>query len=100
GYGNRWHIDSRPYKATTGNSNEYIIHGATSGVMGEIGFGVKANVGYSTAIVITASGKVQNSALRYYGGSNPPSQSMKPLLVDENSNGMYIFAGIKIGVVF
>ena len=100
GYGNRWHIDSRPYKATTGNSNEYIIHGATSGFMGEIGIGVKASVGYSSAIVITASGKVQDSSLRYYEGNNPPSQSMKPLLVNEYSNGLYIFAGIKVGVVF
>ena len=55
---------------------------------------------YSSAIVITASGKVQDSSLRYYEGNNPPSQSMKPLLVNEYSNGLYIFAGIKVGVVF
>ena len=100
GYGNRWYIDSKPYKATTGNSNDYVIHGATSGVMGEVGIGVKASVGYSTAIVITASGKIQDSALRYYGGAAPPSQSMKPLLVDSYSNSMYVFVGLKVGVVF
>ena len=99
GYGSRWHINSKPYKATTGNSNDYIIHAVTSGVMGEIGFGVKASVGYSTALVITASCKVQDSALRYYVGS-VPSQSMKPLLVNTNSNGLYMFAGLKVGVIF
>ena len=100
GYGTRWYFDSKPYKATTGNNYDYVIHGATSGVMGEIGFGVKANVGHSTAIVITASGKVQDSSLRYYGGAAPPSQSMKPLLVDKYSNCIYIFAGLKVGVIF
>jgi hypothetical protein len=99
GYGSRWHIDSKPYKATTGNNNDYIIHAATSGVMGEIGLGVKASVGYSTAIVITASCKVQESALRFYDGALL-SQSMKPLLVNTNSNGMYLFAGLKVGIVF
>ena len=99
GYGNRWDISSVPYKATTGNNNDYIIHAATSGVMGEIGLGVKANVGYSAAIVITASCKIQESALRSYEGPLL-SQSMKPLLVDTYSSGMYLFAGLKIGVVF
>jgi hypothetical protein len=99
GYGNRWFFDSRPYKATTGNSNDYIIHAYTSGFMGEIGLGIKASVGYSTALVVTALCKVQESALRYYEGL-PPSQSMKPILVNEKSYGMYLSAGIKIGVVF
>jgi hypothetical protein len=99
GYGNRWHMDSRPYKATTGNTNEYIIHGVTSGVMGEIGLGIKASVGYSTALVITASCKVQDSALSYYEGTDL-SQSMKPMIINKKSNSMYLFAGLKIGVVF
>jgi len=100
GYGNRWHINSKPYQAATGNNYDYVIHGATSGVMGEIGFGVKANVGHSTAIVITASGKVQDSSLRFYGGATPLSQSMRPMLVDSYSNGIYLFAGLKVGIIF
>ena len=99
GYANRWYITSKPYKISTGNTTEYIIHGATSGFMGEIGFGVKASVGYSTAIVITACGKVQESTMRYYEGI-PPMQSMKPLLVNASSTGLYLSAGIKVGVVF
>jgi hypothetical protein len=100
GYSNRWHIDSKPYKVSTGNSNEYIIHGATSGIMGELGMGIKASIGHSSAIIITLSAKVQESAFRYYSGYNTPSQSMKPLLVNTNSNGMYLFLGIKTGFVF
>ena len=100
GYANRWHIDSKPYKVSTGNTNDYIIHGATSGVMGEIGIGVKASVGYSKAVVITASAKIQETALRYYSGTTPPSQSMKPLLVDANANGFYLSIGVKAGFVF
>lgn len=99
GYGSRWHFDARPYKATTGNNNDFIVHAATSGVMGEIGLGVKANVGYSTALVITASCKVQESAMRSYEGTLL-SQGMKPLLVNTNSDGLYLFAGLKIGVIF
>ena len=99
GYAVRWYIDSKPYTATTGNSNEYIIHGHTSGVFGELGFGVKASVGYSSAIVITASGKVQESAMRYYEGP-ALSQGMKPLIVNTNSSGLYLFFGIKVGFVF
>ena len=99
GYGNRWNISSKPYKATTGNTNEYIFHAATSGFMGEIGLGVKVSVSYSSALLIAASCKIQDSALRYYEGS-APSQSMKPLLVNTNANGLYLFAGIKLGVVF
>jgi hypothetical protein len=100
GYATRWHISSKPYKASTGNSNEYIIHGSTSGILGEIGFGVKANVGYSTALVITASVKAQETALRYYEGNVVPSQSMKPLLVNTDANSIYLFLGIKVGVMF
>ncbi|MDR1459987.1 MAG: hypothetical protein LBI60_07210 [Bacteroidales bacterium] len=100
GYTNRWHIDSKPYKVSTGNSNEYVIHGASSGIMGELGFGVKANVGYSSAVVITASAKIQETAFRYYAGNTPLSQSMKPLIVNTNSSGMYVFLGIKVGFVF
>jgi hypothetical protein len=100
GYANRWHIDSKPYKVTTGNTNEYVIQGATSGIMGELGLGVKASVGYSSAIAITASMKVQESAFRYYAGNTPLSQSMKPLLVDTDSDGLYLFLGIKVGFIF
>jgi hypothetical protein len=99
GYATRWQIDSKPYKVSTGNSNEYVIHGHTSGIMGELGMGIKASIGHSSAIVITVSAKVQESALRYYQGNNL-SQSMKPLLVNTNSNGMYLFLGIKTGFVF
>ena len=100
GYSNRWHIDSKPYKVSKGNTNDYIIHGATSGVMGEIGLGIKASVGFSKAVVITASAKVQETALRYYSGNTDPSQSMKPLLVNANANGLYLFIGVKAGFVF
>ena len=99
GYAVRWHIDSKPYKASTGNSTDYIIHGHTSGVVGELGFGVKASVGYSSSIIITLSGKVQESALRYYEGTTL-GQSMRPLLVNKNSSGMYLFAGLKVGFAF
>ncbi len=100
GYAVRWYIDSKPYKASTGNSNEYIIQGATSGIMGELGLGVKASVGYSSSVVIAVCAKVQESAMRYYDGNTEPSQSMKPLLVNTNSNGLYLFLGLKIGFVF
>jgi hypothetical protein len=99
GYAIRWHLDSKPYKASTNNSADYIMHGYTSGVMGEIGLGMKANVGYKTAIVITAFGKVQESALRYYEGASP-GQNMKPLLLNKDANSLYIFAGIKVGFMF
>ena len=99
GYGNRWFFDSKPYKATIGNSNDFIIHAYTSGFMGEVGLGIKASVGFSNALIITATCKVQESALRYYEGS-APSQSMGPLLVNTNANGLYLSAGIKVGVVF
>jgi hypothetical protein len=100
GYANRWHISSKPYKVTTGNTNEYVIHGATSGIMAEAGMGIKASVGYSSAITITLSAKVQETAFRYYSGFTPLSQSMKPLIVNTNSNGMYLFLGIKAGFIF
>ena len=99
GYANRWHIDAKPYKASTGNSNKYVIHGHTSGMLGELGLGMKASVGYSSAIVVTVSGRVQESSLRYYDGPLL-SQSMSPLLVNTNSAGLYLFLGVKVGVVF
>lgn len=99
GYAIRWHIDSKPYKTSFGTSSDYIIHGYTSGVIGEIGFGLKASVGYKSAIIITAFGKVQESALRYYVG-DAPGQNMKPLLVNTNANSLYIFVGLKAGFMF
>lgn len=99
GYATRWAFTSVPYKPTTGNSNNYIIHGYTSGVIGELGLGLKASVGYSSAIVITVSGRVQESAMRYYEGT-PLSISMTPVIVNANSNGLYLFLGLKVGFVF
>ena len=99
GYAICWHIDSKPYKATSNNSSDYIIHGYTSGIMGEIGFGLKASVGYKSAVIITAFGKVQESALRYYSGDSP-GQNMKSLLVNTNANSLYVFIGLKVGFMF
>jgi len=100
GYTPRWYIDGRPYRIKTGTGPLYGIHGYTSGWMGEIGVGVKASVSRSSAVLITVSGKVQESALRYYSGAIEPTQGMKPLLVNTNSHSMYFFAGIKASFVF
>ena len=80
GYSNRWFISSKPYKSTTGNGSDYIIHGSKSGLMGETGFGVKVNVKYSTALNL--------------------SQSMKPILVDTDQSCVYISLGVKAGITF
>lgn len=100
GYANRWHIDSKPYKAKAGNSGDYIIHGAKSGLMAETGIGVKVSVKYNTALIISAFAKFQESSLRYYGGLANPSQTIKPLLVDTDQPCMYISLGVRAGVIF
>ncbi len=100
GYSNRWFISSKPYKSTTGNGSDYIIHGSKSGLMGETGFGVKVNVKYSTALNVFVFAKFQESALRYYNGSAALSQSMKPILVDTDQSCVYISLGVKAGITF
>lgn len=101
GYATHWAIDSRPdpKKISTGTGKLFGIHGYTGGWMGEVGIGVKANINRTSALLITASGKVQESALRYYSGTDLP-QGVKPLIVNTNSNGMYISVGLKASVVF
>ena len=100
GYASRWHIDSKPYKIGTGNTTEYIIHGAKSGWMAETGFGLKVNVNYSTALIISAFAHFQESSLRYYAGSTKPSQNIRPLLVNADQSSLYISLGIKAGIAF
>lgn len=100
GYASRWYMDSKPYKAGTGNTSEYIIHGAKSGWMAETGFGLKVNVKYSTALIISVFARFQESSLRYYAGSTKPSQNIRPLLVNADQSCMYISLGVKAGVAF
>ncbi|MDR1793715.1 MAG: hypothetical protein LBR36_09835 [Bacteroidales bacterium] len=97
GFANHWNITSIPYKLK-GNSSDYVIQGSTSGFMGELGFGFKASVSRNAALVITAFAKVQETSLRYYDGT--PPQRIKSLLVNTNANGMYMFAGLKAGIMF
>ena len=99
GYATSWHIDSRPTNVQTGTGPMYGIHGYTSGLMGETGFGVKASLNRASALLVTVSGKVQESALRYYAGPEL-SQGVKPLVVNTNSYGLYIFVGLKASIVF
>jgi len=99
GYAPRWHIDNRPYNASTGTGKMYLIHGYTSGWMGETGIGLKANVSRTSAILVTVSGKVQESSLRYHSGVEP-TQGLKPLLVNTNSHGVYLSVGMKASFVF
>ena len=99
GYASRWFVDSRPYKVSTGTGIMYGIHGYSSGFMGETGFGIKTSISRASALLITVSGKVQESALRYYSGPEP-TQWIKPLLVNTNSHGLYISVGLKASFVF
>jgi len=99
GYAPRWHIDNRPYNTSTGTGKMYLIHGYTSGWMGETGIGLKASISRTSAILVTVSGKVQESSLRYHSGVDP-TPGLKPLLVNTNSHGMYISIGMKASFVF
>jgi len=99
GYATHWSIDSRPYLVKTGQGTIYGIHGYTSGWMGEVGIGMKASIGWASALLLTISGKVQESSLRYYSGPDL-MQGVKPLIVNTNSHGLYISAGLKASIVF
>jgi len=99
GYATRWFTDSKPYRVSTGQGLIYGIHGYTNGLVGETGFGLKASVSRSAAIIISLSGKVQESSLRYYVGPDLP-QGVKPLITNKNAHGLYLSVGLKASVVF
>jgi len=102
GYATCWHIDSKPYPVKTGYTGigtMYGIHGYTSGWMGEVGIGMKASISWASALLLTASGKIQESAFRYYSGPDL-MQGVKPLVVNTNSHSLYISVGLKASVVF
>ena len=99
GYAVSWNIDNRPYEVKTGTGKMFGIHGYTSGLMAETGIGLKANINWASAIVITLAGKVQESSLRYYAGPDL-AQGVKPLLVNTNSHGLYFSVGLKASIVF
>jgi hypothetical protein len=99
GYAPRWSVDNHPYNISTGTGKMYAIHGYTSGWIGEIGIGIKASVSRASAVLITVSGKVQESSLRYHPLPEP-TQGIKPLLVNTDSHSLYFFVGVKAGFVF
>jgi len=99
GYAVRWNIDSKPYTVKTGTGLMYGLHGYTSGWMGETGIGIKASVGWASAILITLAAKAQESSLGYYAGETL-SPGTKPLLVNTPSHSVYISMGLKASIVF
>ncbi len=102
GYANRWFFDSKPYKAANGNASDYIIHGAKSGLMGELGLGMKFTFAYASDLNVTIFSKFQESTYRYYSSEDgsKPAQNVRPILVNTDRPSMYIFIGIKAGISF
>ncbi len=102
GYANRWFFDSKPYKASNGNASDYVIHGAKSGLMGEIGMGMKFNFAYATGLNLTLFAKFQESTYRYYSSEDgsKPAQNIRPIMVNTDRPSMYIFFGLKAGIFF
>lgn len=100
GYGSRWSVDSKTVSAYGINSKTYVVHGAKSGIMLESGLGIKANVGYSNALILTFTAKAQESALKYHDPATDSGGTQDKYFANTYAPNWYIFLGVKAGIVF
>jgi len=93
GYGFKWYISSKP------ETMDRVIHGATTGPMGEGGLGVRIRFNDKLALVVAACYKTQYSAIRYtivHDGE----QDFSAYSTNSMKHVLYNFAGVRVGLMY
>lgn len=96
GYGSQWNVDSK----TTSACDKFILEGVKSGIMVESGLGIKANIGYSNALILTFTAKAQETAVKYRDPETNEGGTQEKYFANAYAPNWYIFLGVKAGIIF
>jgi hypothetical protein len=93
GYSFKWYVSSVPDKM------DRVVHGTSTGPMGEAGLGIRINLNDRLSLVLAACYKNQYSDIRY---TIPTSegQDFSAFSTNTRKNVLYHFAGIRLGIQF
>lgn len=93
GYSFKWYVSSVPEKMT------HVVHGTTSGPMGEAGLGLRINLNERLSILLAACYKAQYTDIRYTI-LKPGEQDFSAYSTNTSKNVLYHFAGVRLGIQY
>lgn len=93
GYSFKWYVSSVPEKMT------HVVHGTTSGPMGEAGLGLRINLNERLSILLAACYKAQYTDIRYTI-LQPGEQDFSAYSTNTSKNVFYHFAGVRLGIQY
>lgn len=93
GYGFKWYISSQPENGTR------VIHGTDTGLMGEVGLGLRIKFNDKLSLNISGICKVQQSGIRY-SVEIPGEKDFSQYATNSHQKALYHFAGARIGIMY
>lgn len=93
GYGFKWYISSKPETMTR------VIHGATTGPMGEGGLGIRIRFNDKLSLVVAGCYKAQLSSIRYTIVKDG-EQDFSAYSTNSIKRVLYNFAGVRVGLMY
>jgi hypothetical protein len=93
GYAFKWYMKTEPEALTR------VIHGATTGIYGESGFGVKVKVSDKFSVLAIANYMLQQSTIRY-SVINPGESDFSAYATNRSQTALYHFVGFKVGFLY
>jgi len=90
GYSFKWYVSSQP------EVMDRVVHGATTGPMGEFGLGMRIKFNDRLGLLLAGTYKVQHSSIKY---TIPDASSgdFSAFYTNASQNLLYHFAGIRLG---
>ena len=93
GYSLKWYVSSVPEKM------DRVVHGTSTGPMGESGLGLRININERLSLVLAACYKVQYTDIRYTI-LEPGDQDFSAYSTNARQNALYHFAGVRLGLQY
>lgn len=93
GYSFKWYVSSVP------EAMDRVVHGTSTGPMGEGGLGMRINLNEKLSIVLAACYKAQYTDIRY-SIPRPDGQDFSAYSTNAVKNVLYHFAGVRLGIQF
>lgn len=93
GYSFKWYISSQPEIMTR------VVHGATTGPMGEFGLGVRIKLNDKLGLLLAGNYKVQHSSINYTI-PDAAAGDFSAFYTNASQNLLYHFAGIRLGLQY
>ena len=93
GYSFKWYVSSVP------EAMDRVVHGTSTGPMGEAGLGMRINLNEKLSIVMAACYKAQFTDIRY-SIPEPDGQDFSAYSTNARKDALYHFAGVRLGVQF